>query len=177
MLKKILSIAAGTLLVSSIFPAPINAGTEVPITSIRFVNPQKAGAARAIIIVPEQDTTRRAYGGRLTMYDVHLAKMFEVANGYCRDGWNSVEWHYFAGNGKINMGKFFMDCKLVKDITFAYGTGTPEKTVITYGYGAAADKKVVHLPVLNLSGDKIPKFQNFLKRFKPFGNAQRLDIL
>ncbi|MCT7949665.1 hypothetical protein NG798_07690 [Ancylothrix sp. C2] len=176
MLKKILSIAAGTLLVAGIFPAQSNAGTEVPITSIRFVNPQKAGAARAIIIVPEQDTTRRAYGGRLRMYDVHLAKMFEVANGYCRDGWNSVEWHYFAGNGKINMGKFFMDCKLVRDITFAYGTGTPEKTVITYGYGAAADKKVVYLPVLNLNGDKIPKFQNFISRFKPFGNAQRLDL-
>ncbi len=176
MLKKIVSMAAGAILSLSIIPGLANAGTEVPITSIRFVNPQKPGAARAIIIVPDQDTTRRAYGGRLTMYDVHLSKMFEVANGYCRDGWNSVEWHYFAGNGKINMGKFFMDCKLVRDITFAYGTGTPEKTVITYGYGAAADKKVVNLPVLNLNGDKIPKFKNFLARFKPIGNARRLDL-
>lgn len=176
MLKKILSIAAGTLLITGIIPAIANADTAVPITSIRFVNPQKPGAARAIIIVPDKDTTLHVYGGRLTLYDVHLSKMFEVANGYCRDGWNSVEWHYFAGNGNINMGKFFMDCKLVRDITFAYGTGTPERTVITYGYGAAADKKVVNLPVLNLNGNKIPKFQNFLSRFKPIGNAQRLDI-
>lgn len=177
MLKQFLPIAACALVsAGAIMPSAV-ASTEVPIRSIRFVGAQKSGQARGIFIVPNQDTTRSAYGGTLTFYDVHISKMLEVANVYCSSGnWNSIEWHYFAGDGAINMGRFVMGCNLVRDIHIAYGTGRPEKTRIQYGYGSDSASEEKWLPVLDLNGDKIPKFQNFVQRFTPVGDAQRIDL-
>ena len=160
----------------SMAPATTSIETAVPINSIRFLPAIQGGQARGIFIVPDRDTNRSAYGGSLRRYDVHLAKMFEVANFYCSSGnWNSVEWNYFAGNGDINMGRFVMGCNLVRDIVNAYGLGRKERTVISFGYGNNAAQETQNLPVLNITGDKIPKFINFAKRFQPVGVAQRVD--
>ncbi|MBD1940657.1 hypothetical protein [Microcoleus sp. FACHB-68] len=175
MRTQFLSIAACGLLGAGAIAQPTVANTEVPITSIRFVGAQKGGQARGVFIVPDVDTTRSAYGGKLSRYDVHISKMLEVANLYCSNSWNSVEWHYFAGDGEINMGRFVMSCNLVRDIHIAYGTGRPERTVIRYGYGYDSASEERYLPVLNLNGDKIPKFQSFVQRFTPVGKAQRID--
>lgn len=150
--------------------------TALPVTSIRFLPAVQGGQARGIFIVPDRDTTRSAYGGSLRRYDVHLAKMFEVANLYCStNNWQSVEWNYFAGNGDINMGRFVMGCNLVRDIVNAYGQGRKERTVISFGYNNGSAQETHNLPVLNITGDKIPKFINFAKRFQPVGVAQRVD--
>lgn len=160
----------------SVAPATTQSGTAVPITTIRFLPAIQGGQARGIFIVPDRDTTRSAYGGSLRLYDVHLAKMFEVANLYCAtNDWQSVEWNYFAGNGEINMGRFVMGCNLVRDIVKAYGLGRQEQTVISFGYGNGSAQETRNLPVLNITGDKIPKFINFAKRFQPVGVAQRVD--
>lgn len=61
------------------------------------------------LTVPDTQTTKSAFGGKLRLYDVHIAKMFEVTYLECEkfgDGGNR-EWTYFAGNGEINMGTFF----------------------------------------------------------------------
>lgn len=177
MRTQFLSIAACALLGAGAIAQPAIANTEVPISSIRFVGAQQGGQARGIFIVPDGDTTRSAYGGKLSRYDVHISKMLEVANVYCSSGnWNSVEWHYFAGDGDINMGRFLMSCNLVRDIHIAYGTGRPERTVVRYGYGDDSATEERYLPVLNLNGDKIPKFQSFVQRFTPVGKAQRIDL-
>lgn len=177
MRKQFLSIAACGLLGAGTVAQPTLATTEVPITSIRFVEAQQGGQARGIFIVPDRDTTQSAYGGKLSRYDVHISKMLEVANIYCSSGnWNSVEWHYFAGDGDINMGQFVMSCNLVRDIHIAYGTGRPERTVIRYGYGDDSATEEKYLPVLDLNGDKIPKFQNFVQRCTPVGQARRIDL-
>lgn len=158
-------------------PIALSPTTEqLPISSIRFLPAVQGGQARGLFIVPDQDTARPAYGGSLRRYDVHLAKMFEVANIYCSNGWNSVEWHYFAGNGSVNMGRFVMGCNLVKDIVSAYGLGRKERTVIAYGYGNNAARETTDVPVLNITGDKIPRFVRFAKQFRPSGDAQRIDV-
>ncbi|MBW4489576.1 MAG: hypothetical protein KME12_17475 [Trichocoleus desertorum ATA4-8-CV12] len=163
------------------FPVAIAASTTasstvVPISSVRFLPAIQGGQARGIFIVPDRNTTRSAYGGDLRLYDVHLAKMFEVANLYCATSdWQSVEWNYFAGNGDINMGRFVMGCNLVRDVVSAYGQGRKEQTLISFGYGNNSAKETHNLPVLNITGDKIPKFINFAKRFQPVGVAQRVD--
>lgn len=160
----------------SIAPAATPTDTTVPVASIRFLPASQGGQARGIFIVPDRDTARSAYGGSLRRYDVHLAKMFEVANLYCStNDWQSVEWNYFAGNGDINMGRFVMGCNLVRDVVNAYGQGRKERTLIRFGYGNNAAQETHNLPVLNITGDKIPKFINFAKRFQPVGVAQRVD--
>jgi hypothetical protein len=152
--------------------------TEVPITLISFMPARKGGEARGVFVVPDRDTTRSAYGGSLRRYDVHIAKMFEVANLYCNSdngNWESVEWNYFAGNGDINMGKFVLDCNLVRQVVAANGLGKPERTVI-YFYGPSGRSSVENIPVLNLQGYKIPDFLKFVQQIKPVSNAERIDL-
>jgi serine/threonine-protein kinase len=189
MFKPCLAIAAGALVSVFSITQPANSyeaeprriyaqnsGTEFPITSITFVPTVTAGQNRAVLIVPDRDTTQSANGGLLRRYDVHLAKMFELSNLYCAqaNGYTeSMEWHYFAGNGDINMGRFLIDCKLVRDIVNAYGLGRSERTRIVYS--ATGTTTTRDVPVLNIVGGKIPKFVEFVRGFRPVGDAQRLD--
>lgn len=151
--------------------------TEVPITLIAFAPAIRGGEARGVFIVPDRDTTRSAYGGKLRRYDVHLAKMFEISNLYCNPdngNWNRVEWNYFADAGRINMGKFRLDCNEVRQVVAAYGLGRPESTTIYY-YGASGKPSLERIPVLDLNGYKIDDFLNFVQTIKPIGDAQRID--
>jgi hypothetical protein len=152
--------------------------TEVPITLISFMPARNGGEARGVFIVPDRDTTRSAYGGSLRRYDVHIAKMFEVANLYCNPNngnWESVEWNYFAGDGNINMGKFVLDCNLVRQVIAANGLGKPERTTI-YFYGPSGRSSVENIPVLNLQGYKIPDFLKFVQQIKPVSDAERIGF-
>ena len=36
------------------------------------------------LVVPDSDVTRSAYGGKLKLYDAHVAKMFEVTQYLCK---------------------------------------------------------------------------------------------
>ncbi|WP_017294797.1 hypothetical protein [Geminocystis herdmanii] len=123
------------------------------------------------LTVPDTQTTKSAFGGKLRLYDVHIAKMFEVTYTECEkfgDGGNR-EWTYFAGNGNINMGTFFLSCKLVYDIVTAYGLGASKNTPIIYGQEESGPPitRMVSVPTLNLTGGKEQKWINFTKNFKP----------
>lgn len=123
------------------------------------------------LTVPDTQTTKSAFGGKLRVYDVHIAKMFEVTYLECQqfgDGGNR-EWTYFAGNGNINMGTFYISCKLVYDIVDAYGLGASKKTPIIYGQEESGPPitRMVSVPTLNLTDGKEQKWINFTKNFKP----------
>jgi hypothetical protein len=46
------------------------------------------------LTAPNRDTTQPAYGGKLRLYDVHLAKMFETSHFLCQQsrGVSGYEW-------------------------------------------------------------------------------------
>lgn len=124
------------------------------------------------LTVPDTQTTRSAYGGKLRIYDAHIAKMFEVTYQDCLQFPNAArEWYYYAGNGNINMGTFYITCDLARDIVSAYGLGTPQNTKITFdqGGGDYGPPRTENLPIptLNLNGGKEQKWINFAKNFKP----------
>jgi len=123
------------------------------------------------LTVPDTQTTKSAFGGKLRVYDVHIAKMFEVTYLDCQEfgEGGSREWSYFAGNGNIDMGSFYIPCRLVSDIVAAYGLGTPQNTVIIYGQEESGPpiSRTVSVPTLNLTGGKEQKWINFTKNFKP----------
>jgi serine/threonine-protein kinase len=123
------------------------------------------------LTVPDTQTTKSAFGGKLRIYDVHIAKMFEVTYLDCQKFGQGLsrEWSYFAGNGNINMGTFYIPCKLVYDIVAAYGLGPSKNTPIIYGQEEAGSPytKMVSVPTLNLNGGKEQKWINFTKNFKP----------
>lgn len=141
------------------------AGTEVPISYIGFSGVGASNSTTGTFIVPDNDTTQSAYGGKLRRYDVHISKMIEVmANQYCdRPDIKNVVWQYYAEGGRRFMGQFDISCTTARQIVQAYGVGRAEHTQIHYR-GEPAE---VNVPVLNLYGDKIPKFMNYVQSMRP----------
>jgi hypothetical protein len=113
--------------------------------------------------VPDTDTTLPAYGGRLRLYDVHIAKMFEISYSFCQSAQYTndrvLPWYYYADNGKTNMGEFRISCELARDIVSAYGLGKPERT--------ETDSRPKMFPTLNITGGKVDKWIRFTNNFKP----------
>lgn len=139
------------------------ASTELPMSI-------SMGEGMFNITVPDSNTTRSAYGGRLRVYDVHIAKMFEVTYQMCQSGQlgGSTLWTYAAGNGTIPMGNFTISCKLASDIAIAYGLGRPEYTVIerfTEGYGSETETR--NVSILDITGGKVDRWMSFTRRFQP----------
>lgn len=150
----------------------IIAQTEVPLR-IKYGGSERDGFVFLMLIVPDTDTTASAYGGRLRLYDVHIAKMFEVSNFLCQRLGNNTsfkgyEWFYRAGNGNINMGNFRITCRLAREITQSYGLGKLERTEIGRDTeGGPPESDVYSIPVLNITGNKVPRWINFVQRFQP----------
>ena len=123
------------------------------------------------LTVSETNTTKSAYGGQLRLYDVHIAKMFEVTYSDCQEIPNAGgrTWYYRAGNGKIDMGQFRINCPLASEIANTYGLGKPERTAIEYSQGEAGRpiSRTRSIPILDITGNKIQRWTNFVQRFRP----------
>jgi hypothetical protein len=156
-------------LLSSLIAAPALAGTAVPINRIDFAGAGGNFYERyGTFEVPDRDTSRPAYGGgRLTRYDVHIAKMIEVTHHYwClkRNDYKGVFYDYNADNGKVFMGKIYISCDLAARAYEAFGAGRAEATDI---YNRGNGPESVSIPVLDLNGEKIAKFQTLVDSIKP----------
>ncbi|MDX2212600.1 MAG: hypothetical protein SFY66_04845 [Oculatellaceae cyanobacterium bins.114] len=123
------------------------------------------------LTVPDPNTTRPAYGGKLRIYDVHVAKMFEVTHHMCEMGRISggTTWSYRAGNGSIPMGRFQISCRLAADIASAYGLGKMENTTISFSSeeGGNSSRRTGGIPILNITGTKVDQWMNFTRNFRP----------
>lgn len=123
------------------------------------------------MVVPDTDTTQSAYGGTLRVYDVHIAKMFEVTNAWCQAGTvgGGISWTYWAGDGSIEMGQFSVSCQLAADVAIAYGLGNDEQTVIhrSGGEGYAGRSETWNIPILNITGGKVDRWMSFVEQFQP----------
>lgn len=160
------------LAVSALFAASMaathlaaSAQTAVPITDITFIG-QDGNFLAAQLIVPDRDTTKSAYGGKLRRYDVHIAKMFEMTRYQCLSRertWSRIIWHYKADNGGIDMGAFDISCIMAESAGNAFGLGEPEVTAVTY-YRA---KTQVNVPILDITGLKVAGWMNYTKNLRP----------
>jgi hypothetical protein len=134
------------------------------------------------LAVPDADTTASAYGGRLRLYDVHIAKMVEVTHDRCsrsRSAGGSpeengslienYEWSYSADQGTANMGHFTITCELAQSLATTYGLGEPESTTVRFEVGAGAMGSTTKMfPILNITGEEIDEWMNFTSNFKPW---------
>ena len=139
--------------------------TELPMTISR-------AEEFLFLTVPDRDTTRSAYGGKLRLYDVHIAKMFEVTHFFCQqyqqhDTYEQL-WGYAAGGGDIRMGRFKVSCRLAADIAAGYGLGKVERTDIQVSYeGGGGETQTYQIPILNITGGKVTRWMNFTQKFRP----------
>lgn len=122
------------------------------------------------LTVPDTNTTSSAYGGKLRVYDVHIAKMVEVTHFMCSSGRLSpgTVWTYAAGNGSINMGNFQISCRLASDLAIAYGLGKPEQTAMNVSFEEAGRAtRLINVPILAITGGKVDRWIGFTRNFRP----------
>jgi len=145
-------------------PAPtVSQNTAVPMTI-------SAAEEMMAITIPNQNTTQSAYGGRLRLYDVHIAKMFEVTHFLCKQypGMSEQMWSYRAGGGSLDMGSFTISCNLASNIASAYGLGNPERTASQRSMEEGGRRmEVYQVPILSITGGKVSRWLNFTQGFRP----------
>jgi serine/threonine-protein kinase len=144
--------------------------TQVPLR-IRYGGTEaRGGFVLMQLTAPNRDTTQSAYGGKLRLYDVHLAKMFETSHFLCQQfrSVSGYEWVYSAGNGSIPMGNFRIPCSLASEMSSTYGLGKPERTSIAKDTeGGPPESDVYSIPILDITGSKVQRWINFVQNFKP----------
>lgn len=167
LLPVLIPLAIG-MAITNVVISPANSQSQIPIKL-------QHAEGTYTLTVPNSNTTKFAYGSQLRFYDVHIAKMFEVTHADCQELPNagSRVWFYFAGNGNIDMGEFNITCKLANDIATAYGLGKPQPTAIEYSQEEAgpAIARTRLIPVLNITGNKVRRWMNFTRQFKPVASA------
>ncbi len=144
--------------------------TQLPLT-IRYGGTEARGGFVLIqLTAPNRDTTQPAYGSKLRLYDVHLAKMFETSHFLCQQsrGVSGYEWVYSADNGSIRMGNFRIPCTLASEMASTYGLGKPERTSIARdSEGGPPESDVYSIPIFEIAGSKVQRWMNFVQNFKP----------
>jgi hypothetical protein len=156
--------AAGIALTSTLFATATHA---IPVTNA-YIGIAGAGgdfsSRPATFRVPDKSTTKTVKYG-LRLYDLHLAKMIEVANNFCkdRDSKYVFHWIYEAEGGKVFMGKYDFTCQFAKNTMKKFGTAAPETVTIDYaGYSETA--KIV---ALNLNSKNAKEFASLVQSIKP----------
>ncbi|MCY7385960.1 MAG: hypothetical protein LH628_26025 [Microcoleus sp. CAN_BIN18] len=154
------------------------ARTETQITEIRWFNyTSKDGWQSAQFIVPDRNTTQSAGRSKLRLYDVHIAKMFEISRFLCdRDRTSAgYNWSYGADNGNIDMGSFKISCNLARSTAATYGLGKPKITVIRRNFNQKNGRPSVavekySIPTLNVAKNLVVQWRNFVQKFPPIPN-------
>ncbi len=160
-------------------PKPLAAQTEVPVTEIRWFNFSSEDGWQSLqFTVPNEDNTKSVSGGKLRLYHVHIARMFEISHFLCDRDRTSVgyEWCYEVANGNIEVGKFKVSCNLAREIAAAYGLDQPQFTVIRRNFDLANNGPSVALedysiPTLNITNNKIPQWMDFVKNLTPIRSS------
>ncbi|MEG5064134.1 hypothetical protein QUB33_10965 [Microcoleus sp. B3-A4] len=151
------------------------ARTELPITEIRWFNYSPEDSWQPIqFIVPDRNTAKSAGSRKLRLYDVHIAKMFEISHFLCNrdrasEGYN---WSYQAENGNIEMGRFKISCNLARSIAPAYGLGKPQITVIRRHFNLKNGRpsfavEKYSIPTFNIAKNRVVQWRDFVQKFPP----------
>ncbi len=167
MIKKDFWLSCGTIIALSLGialplkPAIGQSSTAVPIRMIALVSHQGNNRI-ALFHVPDSDPySTSAYGGKLTRYDVHIAKMFEITHYECNQeyfNFRGISWDYVIDNGRREVGTLTISCQQAYQIANAYGLGQTESTEILY-YKAL---NTVSIPILDITGAKVDRWKSFV---------------
>jgi hypothetical protein len=166
---------ATALAIALLTPKPLVAQTNVPITEIRWFNfTSKEGWQHIQFTVPNEDNTKPVSGGKLRLYHVHIARMFEISHFLCdRDRTSAgYDWSYEVANGNIQVGRFKISCNQAREMVAAYGLGKPQLTVIRRNFNLKNGRPSVALeqysiPTLNITKNQISQWIDFVKKLTP----------
>ncbi|MGB3264607.1 MAG: hypothetical protein WBA89_11660 [Microcoleus sp.] len=164
--------AVAVLTLALLTPYSAAAKTEALIAEIRWFNyTSKDGWQSVQFIVPDRQPKKSADRRKLRLYDVHIAKMFEITSFLCDRDRTSVgyNWSYETENGNIEMGRFKISCNLAREIASTYGLSKPQTTVIRRNFNQkngrpslAVEKFLI--PTLNVAKNRVLQWKKFVKK-------------
>lgn len=160
-----LTLAFSTVGISQVALAQ---STAVPIDQIVFPAPSQRDRVAKFVVPDRNPRETSAYGGQLSRYDVHIAKMFEITDYECLKSvetgqvLNTIIWRYYAGGGDIKMGAYGIHCQEARMVAGRFGLGQAEPTEITY-YRLTP---TVDIPILDITGSKVSQWQSFVRTLR-----------
>ncbi|MBE9186058.1 hypothetical protein IQ270_15525 [Microcoleus sp. LEGE 07076] len=175
--------AVAVLTLALLTPYSAAAHTEASITEIRWFNyTSKDGWQSLQFIVPDRQPEKSADRQKLRLYDVHIAKMFEISHFLCDRDRTSVgyDWSYEIENGNIEMGRFKISCNLAREIASAYGLSKPQTTVIRRNFNQKDGRPSLAverflIPTLNVSKNRVLQWKKFVEKFPPILDNSSAD--
>ncbi len=175
-MKSKLAMFASSLLLSSlgwfIIKPAIAQSTAVPITYIAFPTPGGDTWVAEFVVPDRNPRNVSAYGQRLSRYDVHIAKMFEITDYQCLQeaqagrNLNRIFWRYYTDNRNSKVGAFEIHCQHARQIGSQYRFLSEKEPTDIFYYRA---ETTVNIPVLAITGAKVDQWLDFLNRFRPEG--------
>ena len=171
MLKKLsfleLSSISITTVAITVASTIFTAANAIPVANA-YINFAGAGgdfsSRTATFRVPDKSTTTPVKDG-LRLYEVHLAKMIEVTNDFCKDqkGDYVVYWNYEAEDGKVFMGKYSLTCQFAEDTIKKFGTSGQENVTVNH----RDNPTTVKISPLNLNSQNAQEFAKLVQSIKP----------
>lgn len=174
------STAALAVLASlTISVPPAIAREPIAINSIVISGVDSSGIVFASLSVPDRNNDRAAFNSELSLYDLHIAKMYEVTNALCdrrltfpfNQPLQVFQWSYSANSFPI--GQLQISCREAEDVMNTYGRAfLSESTAIRRPLSPEAPptSEILQIPTLNLSGYQVPLWQRFTRRLRLSGN-------
>nr|WP_290228182.1 hypothetical protein [Trichocoleus desertorum] len=179
--KLVVSFTAGLAVLASLTasPPPAIARDQVPINSIIISGVDSSGTAFANLSVPNRSNDRAFFDSELSLYDLHIAKMYEVTAALCQrrltfpfnQSIQVFQWSYSANS--IPIGQLQISCREAEDVANTYGRGfLSESTVIRRPLSAdsSPSAETFQIPTLNLTGYQAPLWKSFTRRLRLSGN-------
>ncbi len=162
MYKSLLALSFTTLTLLAI---PIAAAVPVDNIQVSIAGAGGDFTGRAATLSTKDKTITKVVKYGLRSYDLHVAKMIEVSNDYCKDRPEDyvMHWNYMAADGTIFMGEYHIPCTLANDTMEKFGSKGMETIPITY----AGTEQETTFPALNLTKANAADFAKFVQTLKP----------
>ena len=162
-----LSKLAGLLLTGFVHTLTSHSLAATPVPQVRLAGTPTPGTWFSAQLIAQE--TRTTPGRPLRIYDQHIAQMFAVTGGLCRQypqvqGWR---WDYRAGGGQIPMGEFRIPCSMAGEMLNVFGKGQDQTVPIRVGN----QSQNLRVTTLNLTGERIPQWLDVTENFRPWVDA------
>jgi serine/threonine-protein kinase len=152
---------------------------SIAINSIVISGVDSSGTVFASFSVPDRSNDRAFFNSELSLYDLHIAKMYEVTDALCdrrltfpfSQNIQTFQWSYSANSFPI--GQLQISCREAEDVINTYGRAfLSESTPIRRPLSpdAPPSSEILQIPTLNLAGYQVPLWKSFTRRLRLSGN-------
>lgn len=152
---------------------------SISINSIVISDVDSSGTAFASLSVPDRDNSRNSFDQELSLYDLHIAKMYEVTDALCQrrltfpfnQPIQVFQWSYSANS--IPIGQLQISCRDAEAAMNSYGRGfLSESTPIRRPLSPDAPPsfELIQIPTLNLAGYQASRWKTFTQQLRLNGS-------